>query len=172
MGEKSDQIERHIQQTRNELGENINERDDKVKHAVDWRAQCQERPMALMGAAFVGGMLLSALIPGRLRRSSSLSDPWKARSDDRWKSASDSSRYSNASSNTYQQKASETWENVKEALVGVAATKASDFLEQIIPGFAEHYKRRASRTSGSPSSGIPDSWQKTSGSGTDYGAHS
>ena len=39
MGETSDQIERHIQETRNDLGDNFGELEDKVKTAVDWRAQ-------------------------------------------------------------------------------------------------------------------------------------
>ena len=39
MGETPDQIERHIYEKRSELGENIHELQQKVKTAVDWRAQ-------------------------------------------------------------------------------------------------------------------------------------
>src|ERR1700676_1030345 len=72
MGERPDQIERHIYETRNELGENINELQEKVKTAVDWRAQFDQRPMLMIGLAFGGGLLLSALLTGRgnSRRSS------------------------------------------------------------------------------------------------------
>src|SRR5712672_2641829 len=65
MGETPDQIERHIYEKRSELGENINELQKKVKTAVDWRAQVQQRPMIMMGLAFGGGLLLSMLFSGR-----------------------------------------------------------------------------------------------------------
>jgi hypothetical protein len=63
MGETSDQIERHIQETRNDLGDNFSELEVKVKTAVDWRAQFEERPMTMVALAFGGGILLSALLP-------------------------------------------------------------------------------------------------------------
>ena len=67
MGEQSDQIEGHIRDQRNELGEHINELQEKVKRAVDWRVQFEERPMTMIGLAFGGGVLLSTLIGGRSR---------------------------------------------------------------------------------------------------------
>ena len=63
MGETSDQIERHIQKTRNDLGANFSALEEKVKTAVDWRAQFEERPVTMMALAFGGGVLLSALLP-------------------------------------------------------------------------------------------------------------
>ena len=63
MGEKPDQIERHIQHQRSELEENISELEDKVKSAFDWRTQFAERPALMLGAAFIGGAVLSALLP-------------------------------------------------------------------------------------------------------------
>ena len=41
MGEKPDQIERHIQHQRSELEDNISELEEKVKSAFDWRTQFQ-----------------------------------------------------------------------------------------------------------------------------------
>src|SRR5260370_34951811 len=64
MGETPDQIERHIYEKRNELGENIHELQQKVKTAGDWRAQFDRRPMTMMGLAFGGGLLLSMLFRG------------------------------------------------------------------------------------------------------------
>src|ERR1700730_14469958 len=65
MGETTGQIERHIQETRDELGENFNELQQKVKTAMDWRAQFEQRPGTLLAVAFGGGVLLSALLPTR-----------------------------------------------------------------------------------------------------------
>jgi len=65
MGETPDQIERHIYEKRSELGENINELQQKVKTAVDWRAQFDQRPMTMLGLAFGGGLLLSMFFGGR-----------------------------------------------------------------------------------------------------------
>ena len=45
MGEKSDQLERHIREERNELSQHISELHQKVKSAVDWRVQFNERPL-------------------------------------------------------------------------------------------------------------------------------
>lgn len=63
MGERSDQIERDIASTRSELSDNFNELERKVKSAVDWRNQFEERPGTMLALAFGGGMLLSAILP-------------------------------------------------------------------------------------------------------------
>ena len=84
MGEKPDQIERHIQHQRSELEDHISELEEKVKSAFDWRTQFEERPAIMLGAAFVGGALLSALLPSTSsitskvssKRHTSSSDPW------------------------------------------------------------------------------------------------
>jgi hypothetical protein len=68
MGEKSDQIEREICEKRNQLGENFSELEKKVKIAVDWRVQFDERPATLIALAFGGGIVLSALLPPRRSR--------------------------------------------------------------------------------------------------------
>jgi hypothetical protein len=50
--ETSDQIERHIRETRSDLGDNLNELGDKVKKTLDWRVQFEERPGTMLGLAF------------------------------------------------------------------------------------------------------------------------
>jgi hypothetical protein len=64
MGEEPDQIERHIDATRGQLGENLAELERKVKNATDWRLHFHRNPFPMMGAAFAGGLLL-ALMMGR-----------------------------------------------------------------------------------------------------------
>ena len=55
MGQKSDQIERHIRETRNDLSENFSELEEKVKSAVDWRTQFEERPGTMIGPGVATG---------------------------------------------------------------------------------------------------------------------
>ena len=62
MAESSDELERHIQEIRHDLRDNFGELEDKVKSAVDWRAQFEERPGTMLALAFGGGILLSALL--------------------------------------------------------------------------------------------------------------
>ena len=64
MGERTDQIEQQINRTRDDLGENFDELEQKVKGAFDWRTQFEERPMTMLAIAF-GGVIASALLPSR-----------------------------------------------------------------------------------------------------------
>ena len=179
MGEKSDQIERHIQEQRSELGDNISELEQKVKSAVDWRAQFDERPGVMIGLAFAGGVLLSALLPSNSKISSAVSSKKRSLTDmyDSYAEKASSSFDSAPSSSykSYQSKApNETWENLKGALVGMATARVGEFVEEILPGFNEHYKNasggKALTTSVNPAD---KGWSKTpNGPTTDYASHS
>lgn len=68
MGETPDQIERQITAERVELGQNLRELQSKVEQTVDWRVQFAKRPMALLGAAFGGGLLLAFMTTGKRSR--------------------------------------------------------------------------------------------------------
>ena len=67
MGEAADQIEHHIERTREDLGVNLQELEQKVKRATDWRTYFRRNPIMLMGAAFGVGLLLAFLTNGRQR---------------------------------------------------------------------------------------------------------
>ena len=66
MGETTRQIEAHIEATRKDLGANLQEVENKVKSATDWRLHFHARPIAMLGLAFGCGALL-ALMVGRKR---------------------------------------------------------------------------------------------------------
>jgi hypothetical protein len=134
MGEQSDQIEGHIRDQRNELGEHINELQEKVKRAVDWRVQFEERPMTMIGLAFGGGVLLSTLIGGRSRsRRTKPVDNQRNGSGDQRTTRADFGTNDGAANKTNE--SSESWRNIKVALTGVAATKFGRILDSIISGF-------------------------------------
>ena len=110
------QIERHIEQTRNELSDNVNELEGRVKNVLNWRGQVEERPMTMMAMAFGGGMLLSALLPSmRLARKSG----WPASTNGGGTSL--------------------PWETLKGALFGIATAKMTSFIEELLPGFEQEF---------------------------------
>ena len=62
MGQGPDQIETSIDATLGRLSENLEELEDKVKSATDWRTQFEKRPAVMaVSIAFAGGVLLAAL---------------------------------------------------------------------------------------------------------------
>ncbi|HWZ24700.1 MAG TPA: DUF3618 domain-containing protein [Verrucomicrobiae bacterium] len=194
MGEKPDQIERHIQHQRSELEDNISELQEKVKSAFDWRTQFEERPAIFLGAAFLGGAVVSALLPSTSRisskvsstvRRSSSSDPWTPYTNRESAPLAESHPSSSYSTRSYASgdsgsKTSETWENLKNAAIGMATARISEFIEELVPGFSEHYHKAASGKPATPFSSMPSAggsgsseknWQKANG-GTDYASHS
>jgi predicted alpha/beta-fold hydrolase len=70
MGERTNQIEAHIESTRDKLGSNLNELQQKVKSITDWRQHFQSNPMTMIGVAFGGGILLATMMAGRRSRRS------------------------------------------------------------------------------------------------------
>jgi len=66
MGETTDEIESHIERTRQDLESNLRELEQKVKSATDWRHQFRNHTQTMIAAAFAGGML-AATIFGKLR---------------------------------------------------------------------------------------------------------
>lgn len=62
MGERSHQIEEQIQRTREDLQDNLNELEQRVRSVFDWRTQFEERPLTMLTVAIGGGILLAALL--------------------------------------------------------------------------------------------------------------
>ena len=200
MGERPDQIERHIRNQRDELSDNINELEQKVKETFDWRSQFEAHPGAMLGAAFAGGMLLAAILPSTSTitsrvnaRRRSFKEPYSSYTNVGESSASSgigteasSDRYRSESrrySNYGEPRRSETWDNLKNAVIGLAATRLGEYIEEFVPGFRDHYQKAAAEnrqsyqsqsfSSAPPYHATPEekSWQKPNG-GTDHGSHS
>jgi len=47
-----------------------------------------------------------------------------------------------------QEQALELWNDIKGALIGVAAMRVTEYISDLIPGFDEHYRRAAQRHDG------------------------
>jgi hypothetical protein len=137
MDEAARKIEEHIDRTRARLGSNLRELENKVDAATDWREQFRARPHIFLGAAIAGGALLAAVF--RPKSSRLVFD-----------SSSESSLASVSRNGVNaQEQALELWNNIKGALIGVAAMRVTEYVSELIPGFDEHY-RRAAQSHGGP----------------------
>jgi len=142
MGETTSQIATHIENARDDLGSNLQELEQKVKSVTDWRQQFRNNPMMMVGLAFGGGVFLATMAGGRRNRSryrlSAMSSPTTV------PSTSESSVRAIAPrgvANREKEQVLQTWDNIKGALVGVAASRLKNFLGDSIPGFEEELKR-------------------------------
>jgi len=61
-GETLEQIEKHIDATRGQLGDNLNELEGKLREVVDWRVQFDAHPLPLLGLALGAGLLLASMV--------------------------------------------------------------------------------------------------------------
>jgi hypothetical protein len=128
--ERPDEIENHIKSTQRELGSNLQELENKVKDATDWRVQFDRHPIALLGAAFTGGLLLSAGL-GRRRR----------RGPDDLATHVHVPNFNMPNSRPVPERKSapsDIWNSIKGALVAAAGTQISTVLGELVPGFREH----------------------------------
>ena len=61
MGETPDQIKREIELTRERISSNLNQLEDRVRGALDWRTRFDRQPWAFVGGAFGVAFLLGWL---------------------------------------------------------------------------------------------------------------
>lgn len=156
MDEKPDQIMSHIESQRDQLGQNLNELESRVKGATDWRVQFDKNPMLMMGVALGGGLLLGSMVGGgkKSRNRSSWSSSSRNYSGGSTNMGSTSygtgaSHLSSAGSSSsssspspamreQRKKATDTLEHMKAALIGFATAKVKEFMTEALPGFNQH----------------------------------
>ncbi len=122
-------LEAHIDRTRERIGSNLKELEERVDAATDWREQFRARPHLFLGGALVGGALLAAAF-----RSTS--------SHREFESSPGAPLTSLARSGVNaQQQAIELWSDVKAALIAVASARLTDYIGEVVPGFREHFRQ-------------------------------
>jgi hypothetical protein len=137
MAERSDQIEQHIYEKRQELGEDLDELQYKFKRAVDWRAQVEDRPFTMLGLAFAGGLVAAALF-GNARVSRRI----RRRSAQQWQRTKGHVEHSaRRAISEVGEKVAFTWDHLKDAVADVAAAKLAEYLDELLPGVHERYSR-------------------------------
>ncbi|MFB3904023.1 MAG: hypothetical protein ACE15E_11265 [Acidobacteriota bacterium] len=158
MGQRSDEIKKHIETQRSELSENLERLEERVKSTTDWRAQVEKRPMTALGIAFGGGLLLGTMMPMPRRRSATRGEA--ALTSGLAAGAYAGQGYSGSSEGTPESHLQQTrrtpkrtatsrelrrtWDmldTIRAAMVSFGATKLKEYLGSAIPGFENHYKR-------------------------------
>jgi len=137
MGEKTDEIERHIREQRRELGQNISELQQKVKDTVNWRTQFEQHPVAMLGIALGGGLLLSGIVGSRHHNSSASHVIERSK----WDSNPPVPSATSAARPIVDEKNSESWEQIKTALIAVGAMKLGNLIDSVLPGFSDEYSK-------------------------------
>ena len=132
MDETANEIEAQIDRTRERLGSNLRELEDKVDAATDWREHFRERPHLFLGAAFIGGVVLASAAQAQVRRSRTIGGCTQPAPS--------------SGNGSVQAQALELWNNVQAALVGVASAKIKEYIGELVPGFDEQYRRAEQRS--------------------------
>jgi hypothetical protein len=128
MVETTTQIETHIETTRERLGANLDVLERKIKSATDWREYVQSSPMTLLGAAFAGGVVLAMTT--------------SARHDRRGERVVRSTGSALRPRGPHVEEVVAMLDNIKGALIGMAAMKMKDLVGQVVPGFQQEFDRR------------------------------
>ena len=137
MGQTTNQIEAHIENKRDELGANLKEFEQKVKSVTDWKHHFENNAMTMLGVAFGGGVLMASMLGGGKRRGGRRS----AYNYNPPNYNPPNPPEPHAGSDLQKSKALETWDNIKGALIGVAATRFKDFVGEVVPGFQEQFQK-------------------------------
>jgi hypothetical protein len=125
---QSNRIIGEIAAEKESLGQNLQELETRVRSVTDWRGHVQRRPIAMMGLALGGGILLSALVGSPPRRRRKITKIRETAADER-------------PTEWVTQAGDDTWDRFKGALLAVATTKAAALLEDAVPGFHDEFSR-------------------------------
>jgi len=150
MGQAASEVRREIEDTRDNLGENLQRLESKVKRTTDWRAQFDERPLMMIGVAFGGGLLLSSMAGGGKDRD--YNEP-RRMGDTSMMHASQHSSQPSPERNEI----SETIDNIRGALLGLAARELRSFMATAVPGFEQEYRETTDRRHASDATRLDDS---------------
>jgi hypothetical protein len=133
MDEAAHKIEAHIDRTRERLGSNFRELENRIDAATDWREQFRARPHFFLGGAIAAGAVLAVVLrPTASRQAFNVPDENNLRAFSR-------------NGVDGREQALELWNNIKSALIAVAAMRITDYISELVPGFDEHFQNVAHR---------------------------
>jgi hypothetical protein len=138
MAQQPSELKAHIQAENESLRENLEEIQNRVKDALEWKIWYRNNTAVALGGIAAGGLLLSLLLPKRDARTEYIDrDDMEMHA---MKSEPQTRVRSRANSRFH-----DVLDNTMSAIFGVANDTFQDFMSKAIPGFGEHYSR-ASQT--------------------------
>jgi hypothetical protein len=156
MDSTADTIRDEIDQRRQAISDDVNHLEERMHELTDFQHQYRERPMAFLGLAFGGGVVLGMLLSGssddgqrRQRGVRPSYTTYGADASSRYRGNGGSRETDDqggfvsslmsgppgSSTETGKQRASSTFDEVRGALMAYAATRAEEFLKEALPGF-------------------------------------
>ncbi|MEJ0006258.1 MAG: hypothetical protein WDM77_07700 [Steroidobacteraceae bacterium] len=125
MTETTGEIQAHIRETREDLSANLNELEQKVQSATDWRQHFEKSPLLFLAVALGGGLLLAHATNGRRARPISALP------------ASPAPAPLHVAPSPVKEggQVRESIGVIKSALIGMAANQAKNVLSKLLPGF-------------------------------------
>jgi hypothetical protein len=130
MEPNSEQLAAHIAATRDELSDNLDELGQRMKNAVNWRTQYEKHTALFLGAAVVGGVLLSRFGGSRSPR------------DDGRKSRPHAARPARTMRPLAPSVAGNFWSDVKAAAGSALGSQVYSVLRDVVPRVAERAGER------------------------------
>jgi hypothetical protein len=124
MGEYAKELERHIEERRHRLNDNIGELEQKALDVLDWRAQVEHRPATMLGLAFGAGMVLAAVV-GRSRHETEYDS-----------SGLEPEVYDRRRAEYSPEPAVRAWDKIKDALVAAALAQVENVVQEVLPDFS------------------------------------
>jgi hypothetical protein len=148
MAEEPNQIKRHIDATRRELGQNVQELGNRAKQATDWHTYFEKSPMTMLALAFTGGVVLSGFVGRQGTHHNGHHHPLSQAPEGQ----------SHRAVEHRKSEAADMFDNVKGAMIGWTASQFKTLLGELLPGFRQEYERteREKKTANErPLSGAP-----------------
>ena len=137
MGEITHEIEREIRDSREDLGRNLNELEDKARELADWRSHYRNHSGAFLGAAFAAGAIAAmATVPASSGRPSVHALADEDMSHDPYPNTTRHARpvTRNATFARVTREVNETWGQIADALLRTASLRALQFVSELVPG--------------------------------------
>jgi hypothetical protein len=135
MVQETRRIIEHIETEREQLGENLEEIESRIKDAADPRAWYDRNPGLILGAAAAGGLVIGLLCTSR----SSASADSAEMVDPTGFSEPRPRPERHLSESRHVKTIKNTLDTTIAALVGLGARKFQDFVADNLPGFQEQY---------------------------------
>ena len=132
MDRGTDRIEQHLDYDRQALRANLEELQDRVTSAVDWRRQFRINTAGFLGLAVGAGLLIGLMTA---RRGEAALPP-------EYPTTSAVGAGETPYRNHRRREVSLAWRSIESALIGVAAAKLKHTLAQALPGFREQLAQR------------------------------